>query len=401
MKTRVLPGKRKLLITSALLTTLFSQQLLAEVKLNGFASVRGTSVNTDGGQEPFPGFEEGELSFKPESLFAIQAQADLGEGLSATVQLFGEGRSDFEIEARWAYLSYQLNDSHRLSAGRFANPIFHQSEYEKVGYAHNFSRLPKAVYIDFDFSTIEGIALDSQFNIGDYSLSTKVLYGSWAGESFSAVTNNFVDFGMDNIFSANATLAGDWWQLFGGVFAAEIAGASIDDSTVFPLAAPGIKLAQSMGATAAQVNDFKSKIGWDGKDAFYWFSGFAIDYNNWLVDFEYVDYLVEDSTDALNKAWYLALGHRFDKVVVTVHTEDYAQEADYDFLNGVAHPVLLATGKGINNAFAQREFDGVGLSIRYDFHPSAAFKIDYFTGTDTRPAVGDYEMLSFGVDLVF
>jgi hypothetical protein len=95
------------------------------------------------------------------------------------------------------------------------------------------------------------------------------------------------------------------------------------------------------------------------------------------------------------------LGHRFDKVVVTLHTEDYAQEPDYDFLNGVAHPVLLATGKGIHNAFAQREFDGVGLSVRYDFHPSAAFKIDYFSGTDTRPAVGDYEMLSFGVDLVF
>lgn len=401
MKTFKLPGKRKLLLTSAVFAALFSQPLLAEVKLNGFASIRGTSVSTDGGLEPFPGFEEGELSFKPESLFAIQAQADLGEGLSATVQLFGEGRNDFDIEARWAYLSYQLNDSHRVSAGRFANPIFHQSEYEKVGYAHNFSRLPKAVYIDFEFSTIEGIALDSQFNLGDYSLATKVLYGGWSGEAFSAVTNTFVDFGMDNIFSANATLAGDWWQLFGGIFATEIDGTSIDNSTIFPLAAQGIAMAQNMGATGAQVNDFKSRIGWDGKDAFYWFSGFAIDYNNWLLDFEYVDYVVKDSTDAPNQSWYLALGRRFDNVVVTLHTEDYAQEADHDFLNGVAHPVLLATGKGINNAFAQREFDGVGLSVRYDFHPSAAIKLDYFNGSDTRPTVGDYEILSFGVDLVF
>jgi hypothetical protein len=389
------------LVGSVLLTTLHLPSAVAEVKLNGFASIRGTSVSSDGGLTPYPGYEEGELSFKSESLFAIQASADLSEGLSATVQLFGEGANDFEVDARWAYFSYQLNDSHRVSAGRFANPIFHQSEYEKVGYAHNFSRLPKAVYIGFDFSTVEGIALDSQYNIGDYSLQTKVLYGGWAGESFSAVTNNFVDFGLNNIMSANATFAGDWWQLFGGIFAAEVDGAIIDKTTVFPLAAGGIALASANGATAAQISEFRQRLSWDEKDAFYWFSGFAVDYNNWLVDFEYVSYEVKDSTDALNNSWFLALGHRFDNVLVTVHTEDYAQDTDFGFLNGVSHPVLLATGRGIHTAFGQREFDGVGISVRYDFHPSAAFKADYFKGTDTRSTVDDYQLFSFGIDLVF
>lgn len=401
MKPIVLSDKALPTLGLVLVTALFPATAGAEVKLNGFASIRGTSVSSDGGLEPFPGFTEGELTFKPESLFALQAQADLGEGLTATVQLFGEGRQDFEVEARWAYLSYQFNDTHRLSAGRFANPIFHQSEYEKVGYAHNFSRLPKAVYIDFDFSTIEGVALDSQYNVGDYSLSTKVLFGSWSGETFSAVTNSYTNFGLDNIISANATLAGDWWQLFAGAFVAQIDGGNIDSSTIFPLAANGINLARNSGASSGQIDDFKSRIGWDNKDGLYWFSGFAIDRDNWLVDFEYVEYEVKDSTDASNQSWYLALGRRFDNVVLTLHTEDYAQTADYDFLSGVSHPVLLATGKGIHNAFAQREFDGVGLTVRYDFHPSAAFKADYFTGTDTRAAVGDYKILSFGIDLVF
>jgi len=389
------------LIGPVLLTTLYLPSAVAEVKLNGFASIRGTSVSSDGGLPPYPGYEEGELSFKTESLFAIQASADLSEGLSATVQLYGDGLNDFEVDARWAYFSYQLNDTHRISGGRFANPIFHQSEYEKVGYAHNFSRLPKAVYIGLDFSTIEGIALDSQFNIGDYNLQTKVLYGGWTGEVFSAVTNTTVGFGLDNIMSANATLAGDWWQVFGGVFAAEIDGATIDSTTVFPLAAGGIALATANGATAAQIADFRSRIGWDEKDAFYWFSGFAIDYSNWLVDFEYVSYEVKESTDVLNNSWYLALGHRFDNVVVTIHTEDYAQDPDFGYLNGVTHPVLQATGRGITSAFGQREFDGMGLSVRYDFHPSAAFKADYFKGTDTRSTVGDYQLFSFGIDLVF
>lgn len=400
MKYKVTTNRR-LLLGAALLAAVFPIKSFAEVKLNGFASIRGTSVSSDGGLEPYPGYSEGELSFKTESLFALQAQADLGDGLSATVQLYSEGINDFEVDARWAYVSYQLNDTNRISGGRFANPIFHQSEYEKVGYAHNYSRLPKAVYIGFDFSTVEGLAWDSQYSLGDYNLTTKLLYGGWEGESFSAVTNNFVDFGIDKIVSANATLEGDGWQVFGGLFMGSIDGAIIDSTTVFPLAAGGIALASANGATPAQVADLKSRISWDEKDALYWFSGFAIDRSDWLVDFEYVEYEVEDSSDALNKSWFLAVGRRFDKFVVTAHTEDYAQEANLDVLNGIAHPILAATGKALNNAFGQREFDGVGLTVRYDFHPSAAIKVDYFQGTDTRAAVGDYSLLSFGVDLVF
>lgn len=401
MKPIVLANKSFRSLGLVLVTALLPATALAEVTLNGFASIRGTSVSSDGGLEPFPGFEEGELSFNPESLFALQAQADLGEGLTATVQLFGEGGKDFDVEARWAYLSYQLNDRHRFSAGRFANPIFHQSEYEKVGYAHNFSRLPKAVYYDFEFSTIEGMALDSQYNIGNYTLSTKVLFGSWSGKVFDAVTNSMVDFGLDNIISANGTFAGDWWQVFAGIFKAQIDGSGVDNTTIFPLAAGGINAARATGATAGQIDDFKSRIGFSGKDGLYWFTGFAIDRSDWLVDFEYVEYEVQETIDGANQSWYLALGRRFDNVVLTIHTEDYAQTTDYGFLDGVSHPALLATGKALNNAFAAREFDGVGLSVRYDFHPSAAFKADYFSGTDTRAAVGDYKILSFGIDLVF
>ena len=84
--------------------------------------------------------------------------------------------------------------------------------------------------------------------------------------------------------------------------------------------------------------DLKARISWDEKDALYWFSGFAIDKSDWLVDFEYVEYEVEDSSDALNKSWFLALGRRFDKFVVTAHTEDYAQETNLDVLNGIVAP---------------------------------------------------------------
>lgn len=391
----------KIFALSTLLAAMLPTLAIADVQWNGFASIRGTSANSDGNTSPFPEYSEGEFSFKSESLFALQARTDLGDGLSATVQLYAEGKNDFDIEARWAYLSYEINDQHTVSAGRFANPIFHQSEYEKVGYAHNFSRLPKAVYIGFDFSTIEGIALDSQFNFDDVSLRTKVLYGSWFGDTYSTVTNTYESFGLKDLFAVNANLAGDWWQVFGGVFTTTMDGAGIDQNVILPLAAPGIAYAKANGATQEQIDALVNAVTWDEKDGLYWFAGFSVDYNNFLVDFEYADYGVKDSSDMINQVWFTSLGYRFDKFVVTVHNEEYTQDIDNGYLSAVTHPVLKMTGDSMTNAFGFRQFDGNGITLRWDFHPSAALKVDYFQGNDTRPTVGDYTITSIGVDLVF
>ena len=390
---------KQLCLMAALSVPWYSQ---AEVKLNGFASVRATSASSDGGVEPFPGFSEGQVSLKPESLFALQASADLGENLSATIQLYADGQSDFDVEARWAYLSYHISENSRISAGRLANPLFRQSEYEKVGYAHNFARLPKAVYLGFDFSTVEGVALDSQFDLNGLTATSKLLYGNWRGESFFATTNQYLPLGFDNIWSLNTSLSGDWWSLSAGVMRTHIYAAQTDAGTVFALASPGIAAARLAGATDEQINQFKHAIQSDGKAGEYLFSAFTIDYANWLLDIEYVDYGIQDSVNAQNQAWYLSIGRRIDEVVITLHKQDYSREqGEYAFLNQVQQPILQNTGRVLKNAFSQREFDGVGMDLRWDFHPSAAFKADYFVGTDTRPVVGDYRILSVGIDIIF
>ena len=53
------------------------------------------------------------------------------------------------------------------------------------------------------------------------------------------------------------------------------------------------------------------------------------------------------------------------------------------------------------DALGEQEWDGMGITYRYDFHPSAALKIDYFRGENTLPTVGDYTVWSVGVDMVF
>ncbi|KNC65368.1 hypothetical protein AC626_23535 [Pseudoalteromonas rubra] len=151
----------KWVIGGALVTSSFASY--ADVVFNGFASLRATAADSDGGTSPFETLEGTAISRFLTNLFCASGTSGPGGGLSATVQLLAEGKGDFDAEARWAYVSYEINPQHTISMGRFANPSFYQSEYQNVGYTHNFGRLPKAVYIGFDFTTIEGVSLDSNF----------------------------------------------------------------------------------------------------------------------------------------------------------------------------------------------------------------------------------------------
>jgi hypothetical protein len=386
---------KQLLKYSALPLAIFSGHAFADINFNGFASIRATAADSDGGTSPFETLKgDGDISFKDESLFAIQASADLGEGLTATVQLMAEGINEFDVEARWAYLTYEINDTHRVSAGRVANPIFFQSQYEKVGYAHNYARLPKSVYFGLPYSTVEGVSLDSTFFIGDYTLDTKILYGNWDEDG--------ITFAFKDMVTVGATLSGDWWKVFAGYLLTEMESVGSNEIVLGAVQSSGlIDAALLSGASQTEVDAALDRMYIDGKDGVYWYTGFNIDYNNFLIDFEYADYVIEDSVDADNNVWYAAIGYRFDEFVITVHTEDHAQEPDPSLGDGITNPVLNQTISVFQNAFRGTEFDGSGINVRYDFHPSAALKIDYFSGENPNPAVGDYTIWSVGVDLVF
>lgn len=138
----------KVILSTLLITSAIHNVQAADLTINGFSSIRGGQmVNTDGDNPLLPNlYNDDEFTFEDESLFALQFKSDLGEGLSATVQLMSEGSNNWEVEARWAYLAYELNETHTVKAGRFANPLFYNSEYEKVGYAYTWIRPPADLY---------------------------------------------------------------------------------------------------------------------------------------------------------------------------------------------------------------------------------------------------------------
>ena len=398
MKRHAVKTKYKVLASCCLM---FASLAQAEIKFNGFGSVRGTYVDTDSIQRPFADLpEKGELSFKDESVFGLQAKADLGDGLSATIQFTADGKDDFDVEARWAYVSYKFDNHYQVSVGKFANPIFYQSEYEIVGYAHNFGRLPKSVYFGFDFNTVEGIALDTNHRFNGFNLSTKLLYGNWDGDITVVSTGVDETIGIDDLMLARVELSKDWWKVFAGGFVGEFTDGSLNTflrSTVVP----GSQVALENGATQLQVQQLSDLVQYQGKDGEYGYIGYDVDYNNFLSSFEYAKYDVDGTLLPETRAWYLSLGYRFSDYVLLLRKEQFQRVTNYSQTDSIQHPILNAVARGVHDVLARNTIDGIGVSLRYDFHPSAALKFDYFEGEDKTHVDGKYSIASFGLDFVF
>jgi len=382
---------------------LWSSWLTAgELLFSGFASLRGAQyLDTEAGNPGIPGFLEdndSHMSFKDASLFALQASYDFGKGLKATVQFLTEGKSDFEVDARWVYLSYDYKN-HVFKVGRMANPIFYQSEYQNVGFIHNYAQLPQAVYFPVEFSMVEGVSVDSNFIIGEWDLRTKFLYGHFDGELYFTATGANHPSGLENLVSVNLELSNRWFKIYGGSFLSRTDFAAFDQEVVFPLVEEAIN---ASNATQAEIAAFLEALASDNKDGNYSFFGVGWECSKWVFDAEYVTYGVKDSAIPWGDCYYGALGHRVGPLVFTLRFETFDRDReDKQFLDAVPDPILFGAGAAIHDAIGARRFDQSTFSVRWDFHESAAFKFDYFDGHDKRLTVGDYNGIIFGIDVMF
>jgi hypothetical protein len=128
----------------------------AEINFRGFGSVvGGQAVSVDEGQKVL-GYTD-TVNFKQDSLMALQMDSDLGDGLSATMQLISRGKDDFDLNVEWAYLTYELTDELQVSAGRIRAPFYRYSDFLDVRYAYNWVTAPERVYA-FDFPGYDGLS---------------------------------------------------------------------------------------------------------------------------------------------------------------------------------------------------------------------------------------------------
>lgn len=377
----------------------------ADIRFNGFASiVAGKSLDSD---SSLYGYDDS-IDFKNETKFALQMSADLGERLSATAQIMARGDKDFNAEFEWAYLTYEINDNSQISAGKMRIPFYRYSDFLDVGYAYRWIRPPQAVY-SLNFSTYEGLNYLYNSTLGDWDSTIQVVYGSFNGET-NAITDGDASTLQDTV-GVNWTMTYDWLSLRAAYLFSDV---SIDPSGSADLSGLLAGL-QGYGFNAARDGlDFEEDKGT------FKAVGISIDYNDVLLDAEYIELEVDKSLLAPQERYYLSLGYRINEWMVHATYESQNDEHDASSFNlapaTFTHPQLGVIPAStdptnpdapllrdlVNGTLASQKVDRETLSFgaRYDFHPSAAFKIDYSTRDDNLSNT-DVSVLSFGIDLVF
>ena len=375
---------KKLSVAVAVCAVLASSYASAEVRINGFASiVGGKSLDSD---STLYGYDD-DISFKNESKFALQLSADLHEKLTATAQIIARGEDDFDATFEWAYVTYEYSDELQFSAGKMRVPFYKYSDFLDVGYAYRWVRPPKSVY-GIPFSTYEGVSVVYSSQLGDWDSTLQGFYGAFDGDI--DVFGTELPAELNNLAGINWSLSYDWFSARAAYIVADTSISSEDSGLI------GLVSVLSDSGLTNTANDLITE---EDKTSFVGV-GFSVDYENFLFDAEYTQFEVEDSILPEQSQYYASVGYRIDSVIVHFTYEDNDDKHDSSRFNTIESiPTLNSAVNGaLEGLRAQSNVYTIGA--RYDFHPSAAFKIDFsrfeddITDTET-------DVVAVGVDLVF
>lgn len=383
---------KKKVLALALLGCFAASSASANVAINGFASIKGGM--TTGSDEQLYGYDN-DFNLKNESLFALQLKADLGDKLSVTGQLMGRGSKDFDVGFEWAFITYELADNMRINAGRLRTPFYKYSDFKDVGYAYDWLRVPQGVY-GFGFDNIEGISFYRTAELGSVESTLQLVAGAYDGKA--TISGLEVDAEIKNI-------VGITWELTQGNLSGRLAyltGKATVDAEAAALA-ENFTIGNLFGTlNSLGLNDLVSSI--DIQQEKGTFLGFGLTYDNgdWIAVSEITRVKVDNSFIAEQNNYYVSVGKRFNSITpyISYEVEDNESRDDiFQIYQATLPAQLLVPVQGLVRS-QERSAKTWNLGARYDFHPSAAFKVQYSSEKNDTSGVRS-GLIALGVDLVF
>ncbi len=373
----------------------------ADIAFNGFSTIMAGMTLDD--KDKVYDFDDN-INFKQGSLFGLQGRADLSDGLSATMQILGKGSNDFNPDLEWAYISYELSDELTANVGKVRIPFYKYSEFLDVGYAFTWVRTPKSVYQSI-FSTLEGIRLDHQTSWGDIDSSLQLVYGSFDGRIEAANADAIVE----DLTGFSWELTYDWLSFRTAYFQSDV---SIEVDGLPELSSGMAQLSVGLAALPPFSNALakaSTEVLFKEDTGTFTAFGFGINKDSLSIIGEYTLLEIEDSTLADGTNYYVSLAYQFDALtpyVVYEHTEEEAKKSPLLSLNGALLPEEIAGTFNQLQAAATSVYGGdtetsaMSAGLRWDFHPSAALKVEYHRTKDELYNSSE-ELLSTSIDVVF
>ena len=360
-----------------------------DIKWNGFLSaVGGTTLNEStlpngaksqfNADTPSDGTYQDHLTFEPDTIYGLQGRAEIDEKLSITAQITGTGGQDFDAQIKWAYLSYDLNNTYTLQAGRQRIPIFFYSDYLDVGYAYHWIRPPTEVYTS-STDVFEGVQLLAKTPFSQNWDATFQAYGGKA-DNLSQYTDE--TYTWLNMYGVVGSVHNDWFQLRANYL--------------------NMQHASTNGSWNNKLQDEDN----GGVPLQFWGVAAHADFENAFLGAEVIlakwdEPFRADQGQGLTKwhAFFITAGYRFGQFTphITFGKAHYTIE-DSSLLGGIG----LAPKTHIKS-------NSWTTGVRWDFHPSAALKLEYVSRNDTSDkglidVLGqqqEVDLISAGVDVLF
>lgn len=363
----------------ALLALAVAQAAQAEVTFNGFGQVVAGATLDDGSTVSGLSYDDS-VSFDPESLFALQATATLGDRADAVAQVVARGDEGWEPEFAWAYVRYQFSPSWSVKAGRQRTPYFHYSDYLEVGSAYPFMRVPLGVY-NLPYSNYNGVNLIGSRNFDKWTLRTQLIYGT-VDESQDDLHVEVRDQGGVT-FEAQYD---EWLSLRGSYVVGE---ASVQVDAAEPLIAAVMGGSPQAGAALAFDRDDASFLGLSAE----------VNRAGFTVGVEYTDIDYGDNYIGGQKAVAVNAAYRAGDWTPYASWSRSRTSPDATALGLLpvppAHPLYQTVAGLLASQDGDKKFAAVG--VRYDVNPNIALKFDYTHYESTVAAGSDADLVTAGV----
>jgi hypothetical protein len=454
-KYRQVLGGGLVVLLGATTSTAFAKD--ADINFAGFASLVYAKTITDDTKEgTFYGMSnDGE--YRDFNKLGFRMDVDMKDNLTFTAQVLAQGAENYDPTFDWIFATYQIHPEVAISAGRIRVPVFMYSDYIDTSYAYQWIEPPIAVYnlAQTPFRSIEGIKLAYTTNMGDWTSELLL----WGGKGEDDFTESGVDADLilEDSLGAAWTVGYDWLSLRGFYFMAD---SSLDITTNTNVNAlmgglDSLETAISIGSGGAKNPDFDDALLWENDPGEFYGLGISMDFESFFIISEVTridvkgkeSNLVAPTLDSyyitggvrLPAQWTLSLTFSGDKDHVDEKTFEQFDAFQTDINNLTVTlpfvdsqlallpqtPEVLAQRAGVQaliaatpqlqalpgavkaTVYSQQDFKSkeTTLSARWDFHRSAALKLEYImderegqflSGQTLKP-----QALRVGLDLVF
>lgn len=386
-------SKRHLLALTLASCVIAPNLSAAELNFSGFLSVGGGLVDDENGPA-YGGYSEEDLKFD-HNLLGLQVTGQVAEKLTATAQLIARSGDDYDVNAEWAYLTWQATDESKVRVGRLRTPFYMYSDFLDVGYSYAWITPPSEVYY-LPFNNVDGIDYYTTARLGIFDTSLQAYFGTFDDDLMLGGAPSVAH--TRNQTGVAATIGKDWWTFRAAYHEADlsidVSGSILDPNSGFTLGQFLAALPPSFANNVDNVLIDDDKVSFAGV-------GLNIDTGTFVAAAEHVEFEAKKTMLSKNVREYVMVGWRAGDWLFHLTGSQSKDEIGHPEAGIPVIPqtqLIIGTLKAVAQAQVQ-ERDVVTLGVRWDLTSGTALK--WQVDDIDQKNVGDQQVYSVALQTVF